>query len=100
MSDNNDLLKNLPGGLKDMFSSNIENMKNVSFTGESPDRKVRITINGLGMMTNIEIDSALFEDSVNVLQDMIMAASNNARVQLEQHMQKNMMNMFSNFGGE
>ncbi len=57
----------------------------IEVTGISGGGVVSITLNGSGHVTSIKIDKSIVsQDDVSVLEDLIVAADANARVQLEQ----------------
>ncbi len=57
-----------------------EKLANTEFTGTSGGGAITIAINGKGAMLNISIDPSLVDkDEVEVLEDLIMAAFNDAK---------------------
>jgi|GEM_PF-439184 len=59
---------------------------------------VEVTINGQHVMTALEIDSSLFKEPVNVVQDVIMAAHKDAVRKLEDLMKKEMATIAQEMG--
>ena len=59
--------------------------------GRSGGGLVSVTLNGKGEMQGLKIDPSLFkEDDVEVLEDLIVAAHNEAKAKAEQMMQQKM----------
>ncbi len=62
--------------------------------GRSGGGLVVVTMSGKGEMKGLSIDPSLFrEDDVEVLEDLIVAAHNEAKVKAEQMMQQKMAEM-------
>jgi DNA-binding YbaB/EbfC family protein len=62
--------------------------------GHSGGGLVTVTLNGKGAMQGLRIDPSLFkEDDVEVLEDLIVAAHNEAKGKAEEMMQKKMAEM-------
>ncbi|RMD62655.1 MAG: YbaB/EbfC family nucleoid-associated protein [Alphaproteobacteria bacterium] len=55
-------------------------------TGSSGGGMVRVTMNGKGELRGVKIDPALLNpDEVEVLEDLIVAAANDAKAKVETH---------------
>jgi len=64
-------------------------MEHVELTGTAGAGLVSITLNGKGEMRRVSIDPSLAKpDEVEVLQDLIAAAANDARAKVEARMQE------------
>lgn len=62
--------------------------------GSSGGGLVMVTLNGKGVMQSLKIDPSLFkEDDVEVLEDLIVTAHNEAKGKAEEMMQKKMAQM-------
>lgn len=62
--------------------------------GQSGGGMVRVTLNGKGEMRGIKIDPALVQpDDVEVLEDLIIAATNDAKAKVEAHMAEEMQKL-------
>ncbi len=61
-----------------------EQLAAVEVTGASGGGMIQVTLNGKGEMRRIEIDPALADpDEVEVLEDLIVAATNDAKAKVE-----------------
>jgi hypothetical protein len=64
-------------------------MEHVELTGTAGAGLVSITLNGKGEMRRVSIDPSLAKpDEVEVLEDLIAAAANDARAKVEARMQE------------
>ena len=62
--------------------------------GHSGGGLVTVSLTGKGEMKGLKIDPSLFkEDDVEVLEDLIVTAHNEAKAKAEQHMQQKMAEM-------
>ncbi len=63
----------------------------VEMTGASGGGLVEVTLNGKGEMRKVKIDRSLMvPDEVEVLEDLILAASNDAKSRVEAHLAEEM----------
>ena len=60
-----------------------ENIKKIKATGLSGSNSVRIILDGEGEMQKIEISDEILKEEKSILEDLIIAAHNNAKVQLK-----------------
>ncbi len=61
-----------------------EQLAEIEVTGASGGGMIRVTLNGKGEMRKVEIDRALVNPvEVEVLEDLIVAATNDAKVKVE-----------------
>jgi DNA-binding YbaB/EbfC family protein len=61
-----------------------EQLAEIEVTGASGGGMIRVTLNGKGEMRKVEIDPALVNpNEVEVLEDLIVAATNDAKVKVE-----------------
>ena len=58
-------------------------LKKIEVNGESGGGSVKITMNGDGELKKVFIDPSLFKDSKEILEDLIMAAHNDAKSKLK-----------------
>jgi len=85
-------LLGLMGKAKEMqakFQAMQEEIATLEATGQAGGGLVQVTLTGKFEMKSLKIDSSLFkEDDVEVLEDLILAAHNDARVKVETTMQQ------------
>lgn len=63
----------------------------VEMTGASGGGMVQVTLNGKGEMRRVKIDKSLMvPDEAEVLEDLIVAATNDAKGRVEAHLQEEM----------
>ena len=59
-----------------------EKIKQIEVVGSSGGDAIKVTLNGDGEMTNIEIGDEILKEEKGIIQDLITAAHNNAKSQL------------------
>ena len=66
-------------------------LSDVELDGSAGGGMVTVTLNGKGEMRRVKIDRALAEpDEVEVLEDLLVAAFNDAKAKVETHVQEQM----------
>ena len=60
-----------------------EKIKSIKAEGVSGSNSVKVTLNGDGEMIKIEISSEIISEDKSVIEDLIVAAHNNAKAQLK-----------------
>ena len=60
-----------------------ENIKKIKAEGVSGSNSVKIILDGEGEMQKIEISNDLFKEEKSIIEDLIVAAHNNAKAQLK-----------------
>tara|TARA_B100000579_G_scaffold394597_1_gene372098 strand:+ start:437 stop:754 length:318 start_codon:yes stop_codon:yes gene_type:complete len=60
-----------------------EKIKNIQVTGTSGTNSVKVIINGENEMLSIEISSETMKEEKSIIEDLIVAAYNNAKSQLK-----------------
>jgi DNA-binding YbaB/EbfC family protein len=85
-------LMGLMGKAKEMqakFQAMQEEIANLEVSGQSAGGLVTVTLSGKFEMRSLKIDPSLFkEDDVEILEDLLLAAHNDAKTKLEAEMQK------------
>lgn len=85
-------LLGLMGKAKEMqakFQSMQEEIANLEASGQAGGGLVSVTLTGKFEMKALKIDPSLFkEDEVEILEDLVLAAHNDAKVKVEQIMQE------------
>ena len=60
-----------------------EKIKNIKVEGVSGSNSVKVTLDGEGEMQKIEISDEILKEEKSIVEDLIVAAHNNAKVQLK-----------------
>ena len=83
-------IKNMQDKMQEMQSE----IQNVSAEGKAGGDAVTVTLNGKGIMTKINIQpNMLNENEAEVIEDLIVAAHNNAKNKLEEMIEQKTKNM-------
>ena len=69
--------------LEEKMKESQKNIKNIKAEGVSGSNSVRVTLDGEGEMQKIEISNEILKEEKSVLEDLIVAAHNNAKAQLK-----------------
>ena len=60
-----------------------EKIKNIKIEGVSGSNSVKVTLNGDGEMVKIDISSDIIKEDKSIIEDLIVAAHNNAKEKLK-----------------
>ena len=60
-----------------------EKIKNIKVEGVSGANSVKVTLNGNGEMIKIDISPETMKETKTIIEDLIVAAHNNAQIQLK-----------------
>ena len=69
--------------LEEQIKESQEKIKNIKVEGISGANSVKVTLNGDGDMIQIEISPETMKEEKSILEDLIIAAHNNAKAQLK-----------------
>jgi len=90
-------LMNLMGKAKEMqakFQAMQEEIAQLEAEGQSGGGAVKVTLSGKMEMRKLQIDPSLFkEEEVEILEDLILAAHNDAKTKVEQEIQQRTQEM-------
>lgn len=76
-----------------------EEIGSIHVTGTAGGGLVTVTMSGKGEMLSLKIDSSLAkEDEVEILEDLVLAAHNDAKAKAETAMQEKTQEMMSGLG--
>ncbi|MET0597738.1 MAG: YbaB/EbfC family nucleoid-associated protein [Mesorhizobium sp.] len=85
-------LLGLMGKAKEMqakFQAMQDEVANIEATGQAGGGLVHVTLSGKFEMKALKVDPSLFkEDQVEILEDLVLAAHNDARAKVEAQMQE------------
>ena len=69
--------------LEEKMRESQERIKNISAEGSSGSDSVKVTLNGEGEMIKILISDEILKEDKSILEDLILAAHNNAKEKLK-----------------
>jgi len=69
--------------LQSKMKESQEKIKQIEALGVSGADNVKVTLNGEGEMTKIEISSEILKEEKAIIEDLVKAAHNNAKSQLK-----------------
>ena len=69
--------------LESKMKDSQEKIKNIRVEGISGSNSVKVTLDGEGEMQKIEISVEILKEEKSILEDLIVAAHNNAKSQLK-----------------
>ena len=69
--------------LETKMKESQEKIKNITAEGVSGTNSVKITLNGDGEMTKIEISNEILKEDKHIIEDLIIAAHNNSKAKLK-----------------
>ena len=79
----NQIMKQMQS-MQQKFSQVQEEMAKKEFDGSSGGGLVKVTLNGKGVMVKVSLDPSLIDkDEVDVLEDLILAAFNDAKKKVD-----------------
>ncbi len=84
--------------LEEKMRESQKKIKQIQADGSSGGDKVRITLNGDGEIIKIFIADDLMKDNKNILEDLIVAAHNNAKANLKDKTSDEISKMTGQFG--
>ena len=75
-----------------------ENIKKIRVVGVSGSNSVKIILDGDGEMQKIEISDDIFKENKSIIEDLIVAAHNNAKLQLKSKTSEEISKATGGFG--
>ena len=75
-----------------------ENIKKIRVQGVSGSNSVKIILDGDGEMQKIEISDEIFREKKSIIEDLIVAAHNNAKLQLKSKTSEEISKATGGFG--
>ena len=75
-----------------------EKIKKIKVEGVSGSNSIKIILDGEGEMQKIEISDEIFKEDKSIIEDLIVAAHNNAKVQLKSKTTEEISKAAGNFG--
>tara|TARA_B110000263_G_scaffold42939_1_gene34904 strand:- start:21 stop:338 length:318 start_codon:yes stop_codon:yes gene_type:complete len=84
--------------LEAQMKKSQEKIKNIEVEGISGANSVKVILNGEGEMVKLEISSETIKEEKAIIEDLIVAAYNNAKVQLKSKTSEEISKATSSFG--
>ena len=84
--------------LEAQMKKSQEKIKNIEVEGISGDNSVKVILNGEGEMVKLEISPETIKEEKSIIEDLIVAAHNNAKVQLKSKTSEEISKATSGFG--
>ena len=84
--------------LEKKMKESQEKIKNIMVEGVSGSNSVKITLNGDGEMIKIDISPEAMKEKQSIIEDLIVAAYNNAKTQLKSKTSEEISKATGGFG--
>ena len=84
--------------LESKMKESQEKIKNIKVQGISGSNSVKVTLNGEGEMEKIEISPEVLKEDKTMIEDLIVAAHNNAKDQLKSRTAEEISKTAGGFG--
>ena len=84
--------------LEAQMKKSQEKIKNIEVEGISGSNSVKVILNGEGEMVKLEISPETIKEEKAIIEDLIVAAYNNAKVQLKSKTSEEISKATSGFG--
>ena len=84
--------------LETRMKESQEKIKNIKVEGTSGGNSVKVTLNGEGEMIKLEISPEMIKEEKSIIEDLIVAAHNNAKVQLKSKTSEEISKTTGGFG--
>ena len=84
--------------LETQMKKSQEKIKNIEVEGVSGANSVKVILNGEGEMVKLEISPETIKEEKAIIEDLIVAAYNNAKVQLKSKTSEEISKANSGFG--
>ena len=84
--------------LENMMKDSQEKIKKIEVEGISGGGAVKLILNGEGEILSLNISPKIFKEEINVVEDLIKAAHNNAKSQLKSKTSEEISKATGGFG--
>ena len=84
--------------LESKMKESQEKIKNIRVEGVSGSNSIKIILDGEGEMQKIEISSEILKEEKSIIEDLIVAAHNNAKIKLKSKTSEEISKATGNFG--
>ena len=93
-----DKILNKAKELEAKMKESQEKIKNIKVQGTSGVNSVKVTLNGDGEMIKLEISPETIKEEKSIIEDLIVAAHNNAKAQLKTKTSEEISKATGDFG--
>ena len=93
-----DKILNKAKELESKMKESRENIKKIRVEGISGSNSVKVILDGEGEMQNIEISDEILKEKKEIIEDLIVAAHNNAKVMLKNKTSEEISKATGGFG--
>ena len=93
-----DKILNKAKELESKMKESRDNIKKIRVEGISGSNSVKVILDGEGEMQNIEISDETLKEKKEIIEDLIVAAHNNAKVQLKNKTSEEISKATGGFG--
>ena len=84
--------------LESKMKESQEKIKNIRVEGISGSNSIKVILDGEGEMQKIEISNEILKEEKSIIEDLIVAAHNNAKVQLKSKTSEEISKATGGFG--
>ena len=84
--------------LESKMKESQEKIKNIRVEGVSGSNSIKLILDGEGEMQKIEISSEILKEEKSIIEDLIVAAHNNAKIKLKSKTSEEISKATGNFG--
>ena len=84
--------------LESKMKESQENIKKIRAEGISGSNSIKIVLDGEGEMQKIEISDEILKEKKSIIEDLIVAAHNNAKIQLKTKTKEEISKATGGFG--
>ena len=84
--------------LETKMKESQENIKKIRVEGVSGSNSVKVILDGQGEMQKIEISDEILKEQKSIVEDLIVAAHNNAKIQLKNKTNEEISKATGGFG--
>ncbi len=84
--------------LEEKMKESQEKIKKIEVVGVSGANAVKVTLNGEGEMIKMELSDTIIKEEKNIIEDLILAAHNNAKSQLKSKTSEEISKAAGGFG--
>ena len=84
--------------LETKMKESQENIKKIRVEGVSGSNSVKVILDGQGEMQKIEISDEILKEQKSIVEDLIVAAHNNAKIQLKSKTNEEISKATGGFG--